>query len=393
MGGEREEAVRLLQEILEPLSYNLKKPSQKESLLKKLPFISRLIKSTGGLGGSALQFGSSVSFLQSSGSTSLAAGFNWASLGFAIFDFILIPLIYLSAFILKEPVPFKLSTNAKWLYAALVLGLSIAALALPAIASILGLVIGSLVLSVSVFLLAKTLVKRDALSKELKSLEQEISTEEQEMADIQDKGYLLQGELQKAQTNEEVQALKQKIIQLHQLFLFTKEKVQTLKERELAVTEKIKHLGAIHIVDRVVGITFTAGAVTGLALSLVFPYIGLTIVAAVSIASFTYLLGRAAMSLAKWVKNKWEASESLGAREVSDKSYEPQFEKRFKHEDKLEATSTSSILEHLKDKEADSKTADSEVISDTSFQEKKEKDSETEGEEIKDEDSNLNSLH
>lgn len=396
IAGNREDADSILQEMQNPIIYNLKKPEVEPALFGKIPFLSRFVKPSSESGDHALQMGAALSSLQGA-SSSVAGGLHFASISLATIDFFMIPMAYLSAFILDEPVPFKLNNNVRWLYSATVLGLGITALAVPAAAPPIGLAIGCLALAASVVLLTKALYERYTLGRQKKALKKEINGAEEEMRLIQNEAMQLQKRLAEAKETEHLQDIYRQIAKLQEDYQAQRDKIQGLKEDELAVDEKLKKLGALQIADKGVGVSLASLAVVGLALTLVFPHVGLLILAGAAAAGLTYLAARLTIPLAisagKWAINKFrnasgesdelqdantnklaeqhelEFERSLGPTAVAKKTFDSDVSeaKRQKldtgvvlepsisvesghHHDEL--TSTSAILELLGDKEA-----------------------------------------
>lgn len=115
---------------------------------------------------------------------SVGTGFAGASIALHGLDFLRIPAIYLASFILGRKVPFTLKNNAKWLYAASLLALSIAALAVPAVAPFIGIAAASLAVAVGAFTLARHFYRKREIKKELADIKAEIKKAENELEDL-----------------------------------------------------------------------------------------------------------------------------------------------------------------------------------------------------------------
>jgi hypothetical protein len=89
-------------------------------------------------------------------------------------DFLRIPVIYLSAFILKEQLPFSLSKGLEFSYSAALISLTIMSLTVPAAAVPIGIATAAFGLSVGVATLAKSIILNQRLNKELKKITADI---------------------------------------------------------------------------------------------------------------------------------------------------------------------------------------------------------------------------
>lgn len=304
--ADKKDAESILQGIQQPVIYIPKKKKVPLSLLMRIPFLSRFVKSASS---EAMQLGSSISALHGTPPAALTSGFQFGGISLATLDFLMIPTIYLAAFVLKRPVPITLNNNARWLYSAVLLGLAITALAVPGAAPVIGLVSAGIALGVSSFLLAKALRERYVLGKERKALRRELVNVEEEMQQIQREAEKLRTLLQQATGQEHLTKIYQQIALLQQRHQTQKERIEALKEKEEVIEEKIKELGIVHIVDKGLGVSLASLAIVGLATSLFFPHVGVAILIAVSAVSLAYLAVRItapiARALGNWLINKF----------------------------------------------------------------------------------------
>lgn len=288
-----EQANDLLMQMQAPVLYNIKKPTESTPLLKRIPFLSQFVKNASELGDKAVHVGGSftkIPGLQTPGG--LSHGLHWGGAALAALDFLLIPMIYLSSYIYGEKVPFTLNNNARWMYSGVLLGLTLTSILVPAAAMPIGLLLGGVSIALSTFLLGKAIYERYHLGKERKALASEIAHAEGEMALIQEQAKIVQESLARATTKAEQHALCAQVDLLKKQYGEQKDKITGLKEREAVVNEKVKKLEFIHILDKGLGVGFASLAMVGLVLSLFFPTVGFPMLAAVGVASATYLAAR-----------------------------------------------------------------------------------------------------
>ncbi|MGC1182238.1 hypothetical protein [Legionella sp.] len=300
----------ILRQIQEPVTYTLKKKSIRVHFLKRLPFVSRLIRDMSQVGIGPLKIHSLIRFLNNNTPTSnVSTSQQFISLYLRVLDFLIIPITYFSAFILNESVPFTLNNNARWLYSAVLLGLTLTAIIVPVTAPIIGLVTAGFSLSISVFLLGKALQTRFQLGREQKSLRREIIRAEDEMDSIQDEAKQLQSYLEQATDPDILKELYQQIVLIKERHKMQEGTISTLKEKEYDCNEKIKKLGLLHIVDKGIGLSFASLAVVALVTTLFLPYLGMILLTGVSITSFIYLTARLTVpifhAVGSWIINKF----------------------------------------------------------------------------------------
>lgn len=353
--ADKEEAESILQGIQQPVAYVPKKKKVPLSLLRHIPFISRFVKSASK---DAMQLGSSISSLQATPPAGLTSGMQFGGVSLAALDFLMIPAIYLSAFIFKQPVPITLNNNARWLYSGVLLGLAITALAVPGAAPIIGLVSAGLALGLSTFLLAKALRERYVLGKERKVLRRELVSAEEEMQLIQSEAEKLRTKLQQTTDQEHLTEIYQQIALLQTRSQAQKERIGALKEKEEVIEEKIKKLGIVQILDKGLGVSLASLAVVGLVTSLFFPHVGLAILAGVSAVSLAYLAVRITVpivrALGKWLINKFRNAAQTD-NEVQN-SNEPQFAHQQEHQQEPSLDNTVAITNRMQDEPTTPKT-------------------------------------
>ncbi len=342
---EIEKALQLLQSMQRSIEYPLT-PINKTSLLKKatkrIPLLSKFLKKIDDTGDIAVKIGERItSISHTPGKESLAHGFAFGGVAMAGFDFLRIPVIYLSAYLLGEEVPVNLSNNAKWFYSALLLGLTITALAVPVTAPYIAFVAAGLSLGVGTFLLGKTLYERYQLGRERRKLKAEIIREEDEMLKIQDKAKHLESLLQSADNEEQIAAILYEISVVQEDYNRQKERIQSLKNDELQLEQQIKKLGTMKVVDRTVAVALSALTIAALAVTLFFPPVGGGMLAGIAIVGGAYFVARVSTPLVKatavWLYNKLKStpSESPESQDIDNKPTLSN-EKEEKKEDSLQ---------------------------------------------------------
>lgn len=311
---EKAKALELLRSLQADIDYKLialKKQSLLRAAIARIPWISKFLTNVDDTAETIVKIGERVSDVANSfGNESISHGFHIGGIVVAAFDFIRIPLIYLAAYMLDEKIPFKLTNNAKWIYASFLLALTITAVSVPATAPIIAFVAAGTGLGLGVFLLARTLYQRYELGKERKSLKTEIESAQSEMDLIQDKAKQLETMLLDAKEEDHIIAILQEVALVQEQYNSQKSLLEKLKNRELHVEQKIQNLGAMRIVDKSIGIGLTCISIIGLVVTLFFPPVGLWILTGAAIAGGVYLVGRLSTplfkSLGNWLVNKFK---------------------------------------------------------------------------------------
>ncbi|WP_262055344.1 hypothetical protein, partial [Legionella pneumophila] len=221
--------------------------------------------------------------------------------------------------------PVNLSNNAKWLYSAVLLGLTITALAVPVAAPYIAFVAAGLSFGVGTFLLGKTLYERYQLGRERKKLKAEIIREEDEMLKIQDKAKHLESLLQSADNEEQIAAILYEISVVQEDYNRQKKQIQGLKNDELQLEQQIKNLDTMKVVDRTVAVALSALTIAALAVTLFFPPVGGGMLAGIAILGGAYFVARVSAPLVKataiWLYNKLKStpSESTESQDIDNK--------------------------------------------------------------------------
>ncbi|WP_182351347.1 hypothetical protein [Legionella sp. PC1000] len=306
------EATEILEEIQRPIDYDLELSTRKKSkkFLKKILFLSQIIKTTGDSGKAMMQIGSSVrTFNNIKPTESLTHGLNIGTIIFAALDFLLIPFIYLTAYLLDGKAPVNRSNNARWLFSAIVLALTITSICVPAIALAMAFTIASTSLVLSLFLLGQTLYECYQLSKERRAIRKLIAGGESQIEESQNEAAQLRTTLDDVRTEQQLLLHYEQIISLQERFNEQKEYLIKLKSKELKLSKKIKNAEFMQVMDRGVGLSLCTMGMIGLIVSVYFPMAGLGILTAVSVISLAYFIIRLAVPLLQrfggWIASKF----------------------------------------------------------------------------------------
>ncbi len=306
------EANVILEEIVRPIDYDLVCSSAKkdpEKASKKIIFASEVIKTTGDSGKAMMQIGSAIrTFSNVTPTESLTQGVSVGSIVFAALDFLLIPFVYLTCYLLNEKVPANRGNNAKWLYSAVSLALTITAITVPAAAVAIAFTSVSISLLLSVFLLGRTIHERYRLGKERRAIRRLIANAEEELLCVQTQAMTLKNALKNVSCEQQLILLCEQIASLQECFKAQKDLLIELKLNELNLNKKIKDMGFVQVMDKGVGLSLSAVGMMGLIVSLYFPMAGLGILTAVSAISLAYLLLRVGIPLVQlligWIASK-----------------------------------------------------------------------------------------
>ncbi len=310
--AEIENQMHLLRQMQGELRYDVLR-TRKKSLLEaaalKIPMLAKLLRKVDNTGEAVVKVGEDVDFFHDSKATeSISHGFHFGGVAMAAFDFVRIPLIYLTAFILKEEIPISLNKNARWAYSGIVLGLAITAVAVPVAAPVIAFVLAGLGLVVSSFLLGKILYERYQLNLKSKELKKDLQFELNEMELIQQDAARLENNLGEAREEEHIGVIYQEIAILKERFDTQKELVEVVKSKQLRLNEKIESLRTLTIVNRSVAIFLAGVTISGLVVGVFFPPVGLGIVTGAAIVGLAYVAVRISIPLIRaihnWIKSK-----------------------------------------------------------------------------------------
>lgn len=301
--------LKALAMIKQPLIYHVE-PVKQDSLLRRtldrVPFISSFLHKLDAVGDAVIQIGEHSDGLGDSKSTeNMAHGFHIGGVAMASIDFIRVPLIYFAAWMLNEKIPYSLNNNTRWFYSAIVLGLAIVMVAVPALTPIIGLVMAGIGLTAGLFLLGKTLYERYRNATELNQIQLDIQAGELLIKHIQTEASLLEEQIKNEQ--ESVVDYVAKLHTLQERLDEAKTNIETLKHRELMIGHSHKG-SAFKIFDRSLMVVLASLTVIGLAISFALPPIGMGIVIGAGLTGLTYLVIRYSapliMRLTTWITSQ-----------------------------------------------------------------------------------------
>ncbi len=277
-------------------------------LLQKIPFFTGFLRSVDHAGNAL----SGIAQIQGDTSKALeeaVKGFHFTGLALNIIDFLRIPAIYFAFAIAGEKPPITLSSNARWLYSALLVALTITALALPAVAVPMALTAGSLAFALSVFTMGKAFYQRYQLRKELKVIlgaikdkTQYLDTLQQEMVDIEKQIEVTTD----SQRLKELNGLySEKSSAFVQEYKKQKNDLQTLYDKKFKCEKKLKKKGLVGLVDKGIAVALSSLGLIGLTLNLFFPPVGLAILATSATLAGLYFIVRVSFPVvARWIAER-----------------------------------------------------------------------------------------
>ncbi|QEY50039.1 hypothetical protein [Legionella longbeachae] len=262
------------------------------SILKLIPFFNKFIASANGAGNAITRM-IEIEGLVNNATQTATSVFQYIKLGTAIIDFFRIPAIYVGALIAKQEVPFTFSRNAKLLYSAVILGLTITAIAFPPAAPIIALVAGVAALGQSIVTLTNLYYKRIETQDKLVQVEQDIAQKTKKVNSLIDELETLE----KTAKVADIELLKRDIAQhLNEL--------QGLYDTREYCKQKLEKLGTAAALDKTVGVGLAAFALVGIVTSMIFPPVGVGILAATASLGVAYLVARVTVPLIKFLAEK-----------------------------------------------------------------------------------------
>ncbi|KTD22656.1 coiled-coil protein [Legionella lansingensis] len=277
-------------------------------LLKRLPLITGFLNSIDGMGGAlsrlAIIQGYAVRTAEIAG-----RGFQWGGLALAFIDFFRIPLIYLAAVLLGQEPPISLAKNARWLYATVSLALAIIPLIVPITLPPIAMLTAIISLSVSIFLLARHLIRYRQIKRRSEDIILEIKAKNEEIQDIQQWAAMMQFKLEDNSEELNLFDIEDRLAQLEHSFFLVKEETQDLYDEQFRLQQKLKKMDVMAVVDRAIAIALSALVVIGLALTLLSPVMGFSLVAVSAAFAGMYIIARIGFPslqyLTKWLLAKF----------------------------------------------------------------------------------------
>lgn len=257
--------------------------------------------------------------------SSLSYSFFWASLIFNIIDFIRIPGMYLSAWIKEEPIPVSLSRNARWAYAALVIGFAAAAFLFPTVAFTLALVGAVIGLSVSVMSLGKFFYRR----KQYNDMRRMVDNDLNSMTQTQSELNKLQQGLNQANTQDQIRHIQSKIESLESKYQSSdQDKWRQTINIKAYIDKKLASLNTLKMVDRSLGIAVASVMLIGVVLSVFFPPVSAFVLAGAALFAGGYLVSRVGYELVRGGIDKFRqksvnTEDAASQTRVDEAPYEP----------------------------------------------------------------------
>lgn len=310
----RDMGVYSLKSIQQEVRYKQTRLTEKNATVASVPFLKKFLREVDEAGDALTRLGEHTDSIHSSSITdSISQGFHFGSVAIAALDFVRIPLIYLYAYLTRQKVPLTLNNNAKWLYATVLLGLTIAALVVPGLAPILAVATAGVMFAGSAFMFGKMIKKLYDLNQQSKKLDSMLLRETIKMDRIQQEAGDLELLLAQAKQPEHVNIIYEKIAGLKHRYTVQKQIIEDLRHtaRECNKERDDLHLDAV--IRRVSAVVITAIMVAGAVTAIFFPFIGVPILTVAAITGGVMLLGR----LSLWLKDKLAPGYSKKLKEAS----------------------------------------------------------------------------
>ena len=276
------------------------------AILRMLPFASKFIDSLEGAG-SAINHLVMVEGIVNHATTAAAEGFHIIKLLTGITDFVVVPIIYFGAYITNQKVPFTLSRNARFVYATVILGLTITALAFPPAAPIIALVTSIAALGLSLITLTKLYYKRFELEDKLVNTKQQVETEKNRLKSLINYLEKLEADAKKAKEDGKLEDYKTLESKIESERITIKEQFNSLQELlndQVRCEQKLEKLRTTAVWDKSAGVAFASLALIGAIVSLIAPPAGLGILAVAASLGIAYTVARLTFPLFKSLANK-----------------------------------------------------------------------------------------
>lgn len=264
-----------------------------ETLHVLLVFLTKLIPGFAGLLGGADGTLSTINRLLISinGATKAmnkaGSGLSFASLAMEAVKFIVIPISYGIAWYLtgKRP-PITFTTLGKVVNIAVGVGLTLTAIFVPVTGPFIAIALAGIAFTIATGSLINMKRQEYALKKTLKSFQsgemkrnldaaQEAFELQFEEAQYQSQVLKLQERLDAVTTDAEYEQVAREINALQEAYNEAKAPYQNLLNQKAEAEQEYKAINSLAYLDKAAGITFSALALTGLAVAIFFPYVGL----------------------------------------------------------------------------------------------------------------------
>lgn len=315
----------ILQEMQKKPTYTVPIPQRKNAfarIIKKIPMLSKFLHHLDNTGEAIIRVGEQVDFSHSSTENEqIHHGFHFGGVVLAAWDFIRIPVIYLTAYVLKEDVPINLNNNTRWFYAGLLLGLTITALALPVVAPFIGLAAAICSLVFSAFLMSKLIIEHYQLRREAKQLSRMLQLEENQMDKIQQEAAALEQLSSGASNEEHFTAIQLEIGGIQERYDRQKFRIEVLMGQQIQCAQNMRIMRFDVVFNRCVSLFLASLTLIGVVLALTMPPVGAMLLAGVALAGFALIAIKIGVFVTHSLSKRW-ASESTLVKSMNDKDRE-----------------------------------------------------------------------
>lgn len=272
--------------------------------VRKIPLLTGFGNNIAGAGFAILGIEAALRF-PSDKIQSWSNRFQMIALGLALIDFIRVPAIYLTAWLLGERVPVSTAKNARWLQAAILLSFAVMALVFPATAGPTGLIGALLGFGVSFLNLGRFFYRKYQLAKQLRQSCSECERAITALIALQNQAIgirqrLLAGIRQRDEA--EVQRLSRRASGILAQLNRQKSLVQARWSTQCCLGQMQVKSGFVELMDKSVGVALASLGLLGTVMNLFFPLAGLMILAGTALAGTTYISFRITYP---WLKSKW----------------------------------------------------------------------------------------
>ena len=293
-------SAEMKQEMERPFTPTLPKQSPIKELLDKIPLLASFLKRVNSAAGHLHRLSEVVHIQETitEAFSTAAPALPVVNVTLLSLDFLRIPLIYLAAKIVGQDPPFTLSNNARWLYSAVLLALTITALAVPAVAPIIAITVAAVTLADSLVTMGKIIYDRYKHLKEQKELEHTIDNNTRDLKRLCQEADALEKQIVLASPTE-IAGLSKQLTQTRETFgkLLKKHKIDLQKKSDC--DHELKKKGTIAMMDKGVSLSLACLGLAALVTSLFFPPLGLSLLLGTALLGATYFLGRITTPLFK----------------------------------------------------------------------------------------------
>ena len=206
-----------------------------------------------------------------------------------ILDFIQVPLLYLAALALGEKLPITLTNNARWVYAATLLALTLTAIFIPVTAPFITVSAATLGVLAAISTLGNLFYEYYEDKKELKTVMEKINAG----PTGQLKARLSELEIASNTPDTDAAKINELMIDVERLnrdCAKNKEDIKALYKTANMLEERLKI--EREVVDNCIGITLASLALAGTVVALFFPPTGLIILLTATVAGSAYIAAR-----------------------------------------------------------------------------------------------------